>query len=78
MQNQPYHCYNRRGEYHPCSHLNLEGQSQTEWQAGQQFRAIFDLAKENNVTFVAGADPSVGASGGWVMVRGECESDDAN
>ncbi|KDR84449.1 hypothetical protein GALMADRAFT_133744 [Galerina marginata CBS 339.88] len=38
--------------------------------AGQQFRAIFDFAKANNVTFVAGADPGVGASGGWVMGGG--------
>jgi hypothetical protein len=38
-------------------------------QAGQQFRAVYDLARENNVTVVAGADPSVGVSGGWVMVR---------
>ncbi|KAF8967507.1 FAD-binding domain-containing protein [Flammula alnicola] len=38
--------------------------------AGQNFRAIYDLARDNNVTFVAGADPSVGASGGWVMGGG--------
>ncbi|KAF8165978.1 FAD-binding domain-containing protein [Crassisporium funariophilum] len=38
--------------------------------AGQQFRAIYDFAKANNVTFVGGADPSVGASGGWVMGGG--------
>lgn len=37
-------------------------------QAGQNFRAIYDMARDNNVTFVSGADPSVGASGGWVMV----------
>ncbi|KIM38694.1 hypothetical protein M413DRAFT_29932 [Hebeloma cylindrosporum] len=38
--------------------------------AGQQFRAVYDLARENNVTVVAGADPSVGVSGGWVMGGG--------
>ncbi|KAF9554873.1 FAD-binding domain-containing protein [Agrocybe pediades] len=38
--------------------------------AGQQFRTILDFAKENNITFAAGADPSVGASGGWVMGGG--------
>ncbi|KAF8187168.1 FAD-binding domain-containing protein [Pholiota molesta] len=38
--------------------------------AGQHFRAIYDFAKDNNITFVAGADPSVGASGGWVMGGG--------
>ncbi|KJA21009.1 hypothetical protein HYPSUDRAFT_188119 [Hypholoma sublateritium FD-334 SS-4] len=38
--------------------------------AGQHFSAIYDFARENNVTFVGGADPSVGASGGWVMGGG--------
>ncbi|KAF9477860.1 FAD-binding domain-containing protein [Pholiota conissans] len=38
--------------------------------AGQHFRAIYDFSRANNVTFVAGADPSVGASGGWVMGGG--------
>ncbi|PPQ77163.1 hypothetical protein CVT25_010791 [Psilocybe cyanescens] len=38
--------------------------------AGQQFRAIYDFARDNKVTFVGGADPSVGASGGWVMGGG--------
>lgn len=37
--------------------------------AGQQFAAIYDLADANNVTFVGGADITVGASGGWVQVR---------
>jgi len=30
---------------------------------------VYDLARANNVTVVAGADPSVGVSGGWLMVR---------
>ncbi|KDR75664.1 hypothetical protein GALMADRAFT_226306 [Galerina marginata CBS 339.88] len=38
--------------------------------AGQQFGAIYDFALANNVTVVSGADPSVGASGGWLMGGG--------
>ncbi|KAF9034094.1 FAD-binding domain-containing protein [Panaeolus papilionaceus] len=38
--------------------------------AGAQFADIYAFATQNNVTFVGGADPSVGASGGWVMGGG--------
>uniref|UniRef100_A0A8H7XZV8 FAD-binding PCMH-type domain-containing protein n=1 Tax=Psilocybe cubensis TaxID=181762 RepID=A0A8H7XZV8_PSICU len=38
--------------------------------AGQQFRTIYNFAKSNNITVVGGADPAVGASGGWVMGGG--------
>ncbi|KAJ3513633.1 hypothetical protein NLJ89_g2842 [Agrocybe chaxingu] len=38
--------------------------------AGVNFRAIYDFARANNVTIVAGADPAVGATGGWSMGAG--------
>ncbi|PPR04848.1 hypothetical protein CVT24_007236 [Panaeolus cyanescens] len=38
--------------------------------AGAEFVDIYAFATQNNVTFVGGADPSVGASGGWVMGAG--------
>ncbi|KAF9034095.1 hypothetical protein BJ165DRAFT_746484 [Panaeolus papilionaceus] len=38
--------------------------------AGAEFIDIYAFATQNNVTFVGGADPSVGASGGWVMGAG--------
>ncbi|KAF8876324.1 FAD-binding domain-containing protein [Infundibulicybe gibba] len=38
--------------------------------AGQQFNEIYALAEENNVTFVGGADTTVGASGGWIQGGG--------
>ncbi|KAF8868758.1 hypothetical protein CPB84DRAFT_1755767 [Gymnopilus junonius] len=38
--------------------------------AGQQFETVYAFAAANNVTVVAGADPGVGLSGGWVMGGG--------
>ncbi|KAF9035121.1 hypothetical protein BJ165DRAFT_1615500 [Panaeolus papilionaceus] len=38
--------------------------------AGAMFINIYAFATQNNVTFVGGSDPSVGASGGWVMGAG--------
>ncbi|KAF8886976.1 hypothetical protein BD779DRAFT_1529063 [Infundibulicybe gibba] len=38
--------------------------------AGQQFADILALAETENVTFLSGADTTVGASGGWVQGGG--------
>lgn len=63
-----YNCYHHRSGYHTVLLFPFATLKHCDGQAGQHFSAIYDFARENNVTFVGGADPSVGASGGWVMV----------
>ncbi|KAF8871186.1 FAD-binding domain-containing protein [Infundibulicybe gibba] len=38
--------------------------------AGQQFKALYALAEQHNVTFLGGASTTVGASGGWIQGGG--------
>ncbi|KAJ3513634.1 hypothetical protein NLJ89_g2843 [Agrocybe chaxingu] len=49
---------------------SAEPQSAVTFGAGVQFQAVYDFARANNVTIVGGADPAVGATGGWSMGAG--------
>ncbi|KAF8877997.1 FAD-binding domain-containing protein [Infundibulicybe gibba] len=53
-----------------CSGTSVAGTTAFTIGAGQQFGEIYDFSEANNVTFIGGADITVGASGGWVQGGG--------
>ncbi|KAF9535189.1 FAD-binding domain-containing protein [Crepidotus variabilis] len=57
-------------KYQPQNCASVKPQSAITIGAGVQFQTAYEFAKENGVVFLGGADPSVGASGGWVMGGG--------
>ena len=52
-----------------CGSSSLAGKKALTYSAGEQMANVYEFAKSNNVTLVAGADPNVGIAG-WLLGGG--------